>query len=183
MAYGGYYPATYQNPYYQSYQQQPMQPMQQLQPQQYQQMPQAQQQVQQVQQNVQQANNVGVNWVQGEAGARSWLVAPGMTVLLMDSEGDKFYLKSTDASGMPLPLRIFDYTERRSEASKNDLNASKVNTIDYATKDDLNALQKLTKDELVELKKQIKDEVTEMFSGGTVSFTTKTKKKESTSNE
>lgn len=173
MAYGGYYPATYQNPYYQGYQQQPMQPVQQ----QYQQM-QPQQQVQQVQQNVQQANNVGVNWVQGEAGARSWLVAPGMTVLLMDSEGDKFYLKSTDASGMPLPLRIFDYTERRSEASKNDLNSSKVNNIDYATKDDLNALQQLTHSELAELKKQIKDEVADMFSGGTVSFTTKSKKKE-----
>lgn len=182
MAYGGYYPATYQNPYYQSYQQQPMQPMQQLQPQQYQQMPQAQQQQPQQQQQ-HQPSNVGVNWVQGEAGARSWLVAPNTTVFLMDSESDTFYLKSADATGMPLPLRIFDYTERRSEASKSDLNASKVESIAYATKDDLNALQKLTKDELVELKKQIKDEVTEMFSGGTVSFTTKTKKKESASNE
>lgn len=51
-------------------------------------------------------------WVQGEAGAKSYLVAPNNTVMLMDSEGERFYLKSADASGMPLPLRIFDYKER-----------------------------------------------------------------------
>lgn len=53
-----------------------------------------------------------VIWVQGEAGAKSYLVAPGQTVWLMDSENLVFYIKSTDQSGMPLPLRIFDYTER-----------------------------------------------------------------------
>ena len=40
------------------------------------------------------------------------MVAPGNSVLLMDSENSAFYIKSTDASGMPQPLRIFDYTER-----------------------------------------------------------------------
>ena len=59
----------------------------------------------------QQGNN-GLIWVQGEAGAKSYLVAPGNTVMLMDSEGERFYLKSADASGMPMPLRIFDYKER-----------------------------------------------------------------------
>ena len=52
-------------------------------------------------------------WVQGEAGAKSYLVAPNATVMLMDSEGERFYLKSADASGMPLPLRVFDYKERQ----------------------------------------------------------------------
>ena len=59
-----------------------------------------------------QQNNNGLVWVQGEAGAKSYLVAPGQTVMLMDSEGERFFLKSADASGMPLPLRIFDYKER-----------------------------------------------------------------------
>lgn len=54
----------------------------------------------------------GLIWVQGEAGAKSYLVAPGNTVMLMDSEGERFYLKSADASGIPMPLRIFDYKER-----------------------------------------------------------------------
>jgi phage I-like protein len=32
--------------------------------------------------------------------------------MLLDAENSVFYLKSADASGMPLPLRIFDYKER-----------------------------------------------------------------------
>ena len=54
----------------------------------------------------------GLVWVQGEAGAKSFLVAPNTTVMLMDSESNVFYLKSADVSGMPLPLRVFDYSER-----------------------------------------------------------------------
>lgn len=53
----------------------------------------------------------GLLWVQGEAGAKSFCVAPGQNVMLMDSEAQRFYIKSADASGMPLPLRIFDYKE------------------------------------------------------------------------
>lgn len=64
-------------------------------------------------------------WVQGEEGAKAYMVAAGNSVLLMDSESSVFYIKSTDASGMPQPLRIFDYTERGKQAvekveSKND---------------------------------------------------------------
>ena len=33
--------------------------------------------------------------------------------MLLDAEHSVFYLKSADASGMPLPLRIFDYKERQ----------------------------------------------------------------------
>lgn len=54
----------------------------------------------------------GINWVQGEPGAKSFWVGAGQSVLLMDSESNSFYIKSCDTSGMPLPLRIFDYTER-----------------------------------------------------------------------
>lgn len=69
--------------------------------------------VQQMQPPAQQTNS-GLVWVQGETGAKSYLVAPGCTVMLMDSEGDRFFLKSADASGMPMPLRIFEYKERAS---------------------------------------------------------------------
>ena len=61
-------------------------------------------------------------WVSGEAGAKSYLVAPGNTVMLLDAENSVFYLKSADASGMPLPLRIFDYKERQN-ASASDFKA------------------------------------------------------------
>ena len=54
----------------------------------------------------------GIIWVQGEAGAKSYNILPNQSVLLMDSENNVFYIKSSDISGMPKPLRIFDYTER-----------------------------------------------------------------------
>lgn len=53
----------------------------------------------------------GIIWVQGEAGAKSYLVAPNTTVQLWDSEAQVIYLKSADASGMP-SMKIIDYTIR-----------------------------------------------------------------------
>ena len=58
-----------------------------------------------------QPNSSGLIWVQGESGAKSFMVAPGQSVLLMDSEAMVFYIKTADASGVPLPLRTFHYTE------------------------------------------------------------------------
>ena len=95
MAYNSYFPAGYQPMYYQP----AYQPPQVAQPVQQTTAPQTQPQ----------NNGNGLTWVQGEAGAKSFLLAPNTTVMLMDSENDTFYLKSADASGMPT-LRIFDYT-------------------------------------------------------------------------
>lgn len=58
-----------------------------------------------------QPSTSGLIWIQGESAAKSYLVAPNTTVLLMDSEAKRFYIKSADASGMPLPLRVFEYDE------------------------------------------------------------------------
>lgn len=66
---------------------------------------------QQFQQPNYQQQNSGINWVQGEAGAKSYLVAPNTTVQLWDSEAQVIYLKSADASGMP-SMKVLDYTIR-----------------------------------------------------------------------
>ena len=81
--------------------------------------------------------NAGIVWVQGEAGAKSYLVGSGQSVLLMDSEGSCFYIKSTDQSGMPLPLRVFDYKERVQEASH-----SPAAGAEYVTKEEFMEFKK-----------------------------------------
>lgn len=81
----------------------------------------------------------GIIWCQGESGAKSYMVAPGSTVLLMDSEGSSFYLKSTDNSGMPLPLRIFDYTERTA-AARTAPAAPQTAGAEYVTQEEFHAL-------------------------------------------
>jgi len=59
-----------------------------------------------------QNQSTGIVWVQGEAAAKSYPVAPGNTLLMLDSEDSVFYIKTVDASGMPMPLRVFEFTER-----------------------------------------------------------------------
>lgn len=83
---------------------------------------------------VPQQNDTGILWVQGEAGAKSWAVAPGKSVMLMDSESNTFYIKSSDQSGMPMPLRIFDYTERTQQSTQNQVLQSKeIDTSQFVT--------------------------------------------------
>lgn len=124
MPYPNFYP--YQQPYFQ-----PPMPDQlaQLRQGQYQQ-PQAAPQAQQ---------NNPIIWVQGEAAARSYMVAPGNTVMLMDSDANTFYLKSADNSGVPQPLRVFDYTERTA-APKTAPAAPQATGVEYVTRTEFDAL-------------------------------------------
>lgn len=125
-----YYAPFYRPTYYDPVQQNPMgQFNQQFQP------PTAPPTTQPMAQN----GNNGLIWVQGEAGAKSYIVAPGNTVMLMDSEGERFYLKSADASGMPMPLRIFEYKERTetpSQASSVPVTAQNVNFDNFVTREE-----------------------------------------------
>lgn len=75
-----------------------------------------------------QTNNI--IWVQGIEGARAYNVAPNSAVPLWDSESNTIYLKMTDASGIPQPIRTFDYIERAQTEDKKD----------YVTADDVAAI-------------------------------------------
>lgn len=94
------------------------------------------QQYQMQQQTPQQSSSI--IWVQGEAGAKSYLVAPNNSVVLFDSETQSIYIKSADASGMP-SMKVLDYT-MRDQAPGNGPSAASGNQVDYATKSDLKTL-------------------------------------------
>ena len=96
----------------------------------------AMQQYQQVMQPQIQSNG-GLIWVQGIEGAKSHSIGPGQSVLLMDSESNCFFIKSADTSGMPLPLRIFDYTERNAQtAPQTPTAAPVVDTSGFVTREE-----------------------------------------------
>ena len=101
MAYNNGYPATYQPIYYQPQYQQPQQ------------------------------QNTGIIWVSGEAGAKAYLVAPNTTVQLWDSESQRIFLKSADASGMP-SIKTLEYTIK--EAPQTASPPAVNNLPDYVTK-------------------------------------------------
>lgn len=88
-----------------------------------------------------QNNQTGIIWIQGEQAAKSYLVAPNTTVLLMDSETTKFYLKSSDSSGMPLPLRVFEYKEITNNGSVKPPEPQTVDLSAFATKAEFEAFR------------------------------------------
>jgi hypothetical protein len=82
--------------------------------------------------NAQQQINNSIIWVQGEAAAKAYPVASGQSVQLMDSEESVFYIKSTDQSGMPQPLRVFEYKERTSNHGEPAV--AKNNNVDFVSR-------------------------------------------------
>lgn len=86
----------------------------------------------QAQQQAPQNSSNGLIWVQGESGAKSYLVAPNNTVLLMDSESPKFFIKSADNSGMPQPLRVFEYKELTQKTQKEEI----IDSNKYVTREE-----------------------------------------------
>lgn len=55
------------------------------------------------------AQQGGISWVQGEAGANAAFVPFGQTAVFFDSNSDRFWMKSVDPTGRPLPLQEFSY--------------------------------------------------------------------------
>lgn len=96
-------------------------------------------QYQQAQQPAAAQTGGGINWVQGEVGAKAYRVLPGCMAWLMDSEEQVFYIKSADASGVPLPLRIFDYQERL-QGGTAPQGTRCAQGQDYVTREEFNAL-------------------------------------------
>lgn len=90
----------------------------------------------------QQRSSSSIVWVQGEAGAKAYPVAPGNTVLLMDSETNQFYIKSLDASGKPT-TKTYVYEEKANETEK--------------VTEDTPQNDFVTRKEFAELKKQLDD--------------------------
>lgn len=50
-------------------------------------------------------------WVQGIEGAKAQQILPGNTLLLLDSEQDRFYIKACDQYGICLPLKTYKFEE------------------------------------------------------------------------
>ncbi len=100
------------------------------------------------------SQNSGLIWVQGEAGAKSYLVAPNSTVMLMDSEGSRFYIKSTDGSGMPT-LKTYVYHQEGATAAPMASNSpDKEEMVDFIKRDEFSALTA----KIEELEKRVAEE-------------------------
>ena len=102
-------------------------------------------------------NNNSLIWVQGIEGAKSYLVGAGQSVLLMDSENQVFYIKSTDSSGMPLPLRVFAYTEQQGQTMPNSSSSNTIDMSGFVTREEFeNRIAELIPNKQIERKEDVK---------------------------
>ena len=129
-----YYAPFYRPTYYDPVQQNPM----------GQYNPQYQQQMAQPMQNAQmpmqgQPTNDFL-WVLNENEATSYPVAPNNTVILWDKNLPTVYIKSVNAQGVP-SMRVLDFTERTSTASKQPVSAPFGSANNFVTIDSFNALK------------------------------------------
>lgn len=85
--------------------------------------------------NPYQTNNL--IYVQGEAGAKAYHVAPNTTVVLWDSESPTIYVKSADMMGYPT-MTILDY-KRRETPLPNATESSQTNP--YVTMEQFHTLE------------------------------------------
>lgn len=88
----------------------------------------------------QHTNTNDIIWVQGEAGAKAYLVSPNNTVTLWDSESSTIYVKSADINGVP-SMRVLDFTERTPNAPKSTEKHACQCGNKFILKEELNAVQ------------------------------------------
>lgn len=93
----------------------------------------------------QQSNNQ-IIFVQGETGAKAYQIPINSTVLLMSSEANEFFIKSTDQAGFPT-IKKYKFTEVI-QATGQSAQQQQVKTQNFVTREEFEAL----KNEIKQLK-------------------------------
>jgi hypothetical protein len=65
----------------------------------------------------------GIQFVEGQKGAEAYYLAPSTNALLMDSTGQRFFIKTADANGI-CSMRSYDFVEHVEEAPKPPIDTS-----------------------------------------------------------
>lgn len=125
-------------------------------PQFYPQYQQPQQNVSQLSAPAQSQQSNPMIWVQGETGAKSYLLSPNTTLPLWDSERQTIYLKSADASGMP-SMKILDYTIREQAQSQSIpvVSEQTQQKVDFVTHDELKDFEQKMIHKIDEIKEEV----------------------------
>ena len=76
-----------------------------------------------------------INWVAGYEGARQFPLTRNGAVVLLDSEADKFYIKTCDNIGM-CDIRVFSFKEEKNDKKGNNV----IGNEKYVTREEFNKL-------------------------------------------
>jgi len=100
----------------------------------------------------QQQPNNQIIFVQGETGAKAYQIPVNSTVLLMSSEANEFFIKTTDQAGFPTikKYRFSEVTQTTGQA-QGQTNTEQIKTQNFVTREEFEALKNEIK-QLKELK-------------------------------
>lgn len=90
--------------------------------------------------------NNQIIFVQGETGAKAYQIPNNTTVLLMSSESNEFFIKTTDSSGFPT-IRKFTFQEQQNQEYQNQEQQKKqcscnCQSNNYVTQEEFNNFKK-----------------------------------------
>ena len=90
--------------------------------------------------------NNQIIFVQGETGAKAYQIPNNTTVLLMSSEGNEFFIKTTDSSGFPT-IRKFTFQEQQNQEQQKQEQQKKqcscnCQSNNYVTQEEFNNFKK-----------------------------------------
>lgn len=88
---------------------------------------------------VQSQSQNNVIWVRGKENARSMQLQPNSTLIMLDNQANKFYIKTTDDIGLGR-LRIFNYSEQDDSQMHNQNTLNSVDMSNYVTKQELQSI-------------------------------------------
>lgn len=104
--------------------------------------------------------NTNITFVNGIEGAKAYQLSPNSSVVLMDSENSKFYVKSTDSLGVP-KLTSYKFVEDNLSENKSQEDQIPVNSTVISNEDLNNILAKIG--ELEEFRNSIESKLAELL--------------------
>ena len=94
------------------------------------------------------------DWIQGGIqGMKAYPLSSNQKAVLFDTESNIFGIKCVDASGMPLPLRVFNYNEINAQDQRTEPQTAAIDTSVFVTREEFEAL----KQQIIPQKKQKKE--------------------------
>lgn len=98
------------------------------------------QQVPQSSYGIQNGNLNNIIWVANEQEASAFPVSTGGSVLMMDRNTNRFYIKTVTQNGVLLPMEVYEFNPIKKETTQ------QADTSNYVTKDEFNELKKMLED-------------------------------------
>lgn len=98
------------------------------------------QQVPQSSYGIQNGNLNNIIWVANEQEASAFPVSTGGSVLMMDRNTNRFYIKTVTQNGVLLPMEVYEFNPIKKETTQ------QTDTSNYVTKDEFNELKKMLED-------------------------------------